>query len=118
MHKAPGRSIIDLELLRKRLQHTFATRDKMWKSSVLGRVRKAISKSTGGDSIDDVLDRSLKTKNLRNPNLVTRAELTSTLRQLGCHLNMPETDQLMMLASSKRTRNDPEGSGGGTNFFV
>ena len=27
-----GRSIIDLELLRKRLQHTFASRDKMRKS--------------------------------------------------------------------------------------
>ena len=72
----------DLELLRKRLQHTFASRDKMWKSNVLDRIRKAVSKSTGGDSIDEVLDRSLRTKNRRNPDLVTRAELTSTLRQL------------------------------------
>ena len=61
------------------------------KSNVLDRIRKAVSKSTGGDSIDEVLDRSLRTKNRRNPDLVTRAELTSTLRQLGCHLDMPES---------------------------
>ena len=114
-----GRSIIDLELLRKRLQHTFASRDKMWKSNVLDRIRKAISKSTGGDSIDEVLDRSLKTKNRRNPDLVTRAELTSTLRQLGCHLDMPEIDQLMMLASSKNEEKPIRcGRSGATNFFV
>jgi len=116
-----GRTVIDLELLRKRLQQTFESHDKMWKTTVLDRIRDSVKKSTGfGNSEDDgignILERSLKKQNRRNERTITRTELTRTLRGLGCHLNMSEVDQIMMIASGGIANNIDSNSVGIEDF--
>ena len=103
------------------MQQTFESHDKMWKTTVLDRIRDSVKKSTGfGNSEDDgignILERSLKKQNRRNERTITRTELTRTLRGLGCHLNMSEVDQIMMIASGGITNNIDSNSVGIEDF--
>ena len=62
------------------------------------------------------MERSLKKQNRRNERTITRTELTRTLRGLGCHLNMSEVDQIMMIASGGITNNIDSNSVGIEDF--
>ena len=66
--------------------------------------------------IGRILHRSLEKQNRKNSNTITRAELTRTLRGLGCHLNMAEVDQIMMIASGGITNNIDSNSVGIKSF--